>query len=383
MNHAFRDELKPLMKSAEGPHVSVFMPTHRAGLETQQDPIRFDNLIQRVEKQLVDYGLRTPVVREMLDPARGLRDDAFFWRNQADGLALFLSQDVFRYFQLPIHFVELALVNSRFYIKPIMPLLSGDGHFFILSVSQKQVKLLRCTQFSIKEVDLEGTPKNIDQALGMDDSDNRVRFHTRVRGTMSHGESIFRGHGADVDDSKTDILRFLIKVNEGLHAILKDEQAPLVVAGVDYLLPLYREANTYPHLYHEGLTGNPDGLSPQDLHRQAWNLVHPHFQLERALAADKYMELTGTGLASNNVEEVVPASYGGRIDSIFIPVGHTVWGRYDADDNAAVCHEAPVDGDEDLLNVAAIQTMLNGGNVFAVNDMEVPGRGEVAAIFRY
>jgi hypothetical protein len=30
-----------------------------------------------------------------------------------------------------------------------------------------------------------------------------------------------------------------------------------VLAGVEYLLPIYREANTYPHLLAEGIHGNP------------------------------------------------------------------------------------------------------------------------------
>lgn len=31
----------------EGPHVSLFMTTVRAGTETQQNPIRFKNLLER------------------------------------------------------------------------------------------------------------------------------------------------------------------------------------------------------------------------------------------------------------------------------------------------------------------------------------------------
>ena len=38
---------------------------------------------------------------------------------------------------------------------------------------------------------------------------------------------------------------------------------------------------------------------------------------------------------------------------------------------------------EDLLNIAAIQTFLNSGTVYAVEPDAVPGQGPVAAVFRY
>ena len=40
-----RRELEGLILEREGPCVSIFLPTHRAGAETQQDPIRLKNLL--------------------------------------------------------------------------------------------------------------------------------------------------------------------------------------------------------------------------------------------------------------------------------------------------------------------------------------------------
>ena len=44
------------------------------------------------------------------------------------------------------------------------------------------------------------------------------------------------------------------------------EHAPLVLAGVEFLHPIFREATTYQHLLEQGLTGNPEGKSAQQLH---------------------------------------------------------------------------------------------------------------------
>ena len=40
-------------------------------------------------------------------------------------------------------------------------------------------------------------------------------------------------------------------------------------------------------------------------------------------------------------------------------------------------------GDEDLLESAAIQTLLNGGTVHTVEPEKIPDAGPLAAVFRY
>ena len=38
---------------------------------------------------------------------------------------------------------------------------------------------------------------------------------------------------------------------------------------------------------------------------------------------------------------------------------------------------------EDLLDLAAVQTLLHGGTIYAVEPEQVPGGGPLAALFRY
>jgi len=98
MNTLSKDELKRLAEEQAGLCVSIFMPAHRVGPETQQDPIRFRNLLRDAEERLIAEGLRVPDARKLLTPAQKLLADGFFWRHLSDGLALFLSPNVFRYY---------------------------------------------------------------------------------------------------------------------------------------------------------------------------------------------------------------------------------------------------------------------------------------------
>ena len=90
----------------------------------------------------------------MLEPASKLLQEPYFWQHQSDGLAIFLSANRVRRYRLPLHFEELVVVIDNFYIRPLLPLFTGDGQFYILALSQNDVRLLNGTRYSVSEVDI-------------------------------------------------------------------------------------------------------------------------------------------------------------------------------------------------------------------------------------
>jgi hypothetical protein len=363
------------------------MPTHRGGREVRQDPIRLKNLLAEAEAQLVEAGLRRPEATELLGPALHLLDMAGFWRRQSDGLAIFVSSTVFRTHRLPIDLQELVVVSERFHIKPLIPLLTGDGRFYVLALSQNEVKLLQGTRYTVDHVDLERVPDSLDEALKWNDPERRLQWHTRT-GSTTDGRraAIFHGHGvASGDDPKDYIRRYFRQIDYGVRDLLRDERAPLVSAGVDHVLSLYREANKYQGLLEEGVVGNPEELGAEELHRQAWAIVQPHFQREREEAAAQYQRLAAaeSELASNEVQEIVPAAYHGRVATLFAALRFQHWGSFDVGRNTVVLRKEAKPGDEDLLDFAAAHTLLNAGTVYAVEAGKVPDGAPLAAVFRY
>ena len=194
---------------------------------------------------------------------------------------------------------------------------------------------------------------------------------------------MFHGHGVVSEEDKEDILRFFQKVDRGLQDLLHDEGTILVLAGVEYLLPIYAEANTYPHLLSDGIKGNPEVLSPQELHEQAWAIVRPYFQKAQQEAVARYQQLANTERTSNDIRAIVPAAHYGRVDTLFVAVGLQSWGAFDPQTNTIDIHREEEPGDEDLLDLAAVQTLLHGGKVYAMEPAEVPDGVPLAAVFRY
>ena len=278
MNLLAIDELTTLATESNSTCISIYTPMERLGAETQQNPIRFKNLVRQAEEQLLAMGMSEQDAKELLQPVHEL-DTYEFWQHQSDGLAILLSPNQFRYYCLPIAFPELTVVTERFHLKPLLQLLSGDGQFYILALSQNQVRLFQGTRYHVNEVELTDVPTNIAEALQYDDPEKSLQFHTASSQGSSGGDgsAIFHGQGGGNDDHKDGLLRYFRKVSNGLESFLKNEKAPLILAGVDYLLPIYQQANTYAHLLPEGLTGNPEMLKAEELHTQAWQIVQPYF----------------------------------------------------------------------------------------------------------
>lgn len=393
-----RKEIESLLRTSGGPCVSIFLPTFRAGSERQQNPIRLKNVVRDVAERLEgDWGMRSPDADELLEPIKRLVDDNSFWLHQQDGLMLFRSPSVFKSFQVPIPVNELAVVENRFHVKPLLPLLSGDGdgHFYILSLSRKNIRLLGGSRFRIDEIDLDakGVPNTFTEALG-----ELQRRPTQFQGGSSKtphrfsmgkkGSPTFAGHGTQEDDLGAELRNFFERFDDALAKIDVDRKAPVVLAGVEYLLPIYRDvATTFQNICEDALTGNMEGEKPEDLHAAAWEIVEPHFLEDRRKAAERFGDLKGSGRVSNDLAEILTAAHEGRVDTLFVARGVRVWGSYDTEhrkmkpqsDQSA----PPSHGSEDLLDLAAVQTYMNGGRVFVVDPQEVPDSRQSAAVFRY
>jgi hypothetical protein len=382
-----KEDLKALSQQQDESLVSIYLSTRLAGPETRENPIRFKNLLAAAETKLGERGIRAPEARAMLDPAQQLVDDYDFWQHQSTGLALFISSNFFRTYRLPLDFEELVLVGPRFHLKPLVPLLSGDGRYYLLALSQNEIRLFQGTRHTFEEVMLmEDVPHSLAEALWYEDPEKQQQFHTATATPGQPGggrPAMFHGHGVGTDDDTAMIRQYFQELDRGLADLLGNEPVPLVLAGVEYLFPIYREANSYPHLLNEGVAGNPEHMSRDELHRQAWQLIRPHFDQARQEAWSRYHHLLDTGQSSQDVKMIVPAAYYAQVDTLFVAIGQHRWGRFDPDENQLVLNNDPAPQDEDLLNRAVVHTLLNGGTVYAVEPDQMPDEPLLAAIFRF
>ncbi len=385
MNEFTREELQNLLAVQEEPCVSIFVPTHKTGSETQQANIRLKNLLREAESKLTNFGLKQQQIKEILKPAQKFVGDRLFWQHQQNGLAVFISPNMFRYFKLPIEVRERTAVGQRFFIKPLLGMLSMGDRFYVLALSQKQFRLLHCTPHSAVRLEIEGAPESLEEVLKYDDPEKQVHFHTRAPSDGDgHRAAVSYGHGDENYVEKENLRRYFHQIDRALVKNLGPDNAPIVFAGVDYLFPIYKEITTYNNLLGDHVEGNPDLLRDEEIHEQAWEVVEPVFQQKLDNAAARFRELSGTGKTSTDIREVAPAAINGRVELLFVATGVSILGDINLNSNKVNFKEGGSEGESvDLLDFSAVHTFLNGGLVYPVPPEDIPGEDNLAAIFRY
>lgn len=367
--------------------VSIYMPAHRTGREIREDALRCKNLLNQAEERLKDAGLRSPEARAILAPLRELQEDGLFWKNQSDGLAMFAGPEFSARFRVPLAFDELLVVNRRFHVAPILPLLQGDGRFHLLAASQNRLRFFQGTRHGIGELEVAGLPKSLREALDIDEYVSALQLHKAAAPSVATGTgaAVFHGHGgSDLDVKKKDeILQYFHRVDHGLRKFFGEARTPLVFAGVDYLFPIFREACDYRGLLDEPVSGNPDGVSARELHDKAWRIVQPWFRRDQEAALKRFHDRQAGKGQSTDLDEVLHAARAGRVETLFVAKGQTVWGVVDPDTGEAQRIAASVPGSEDLLDHAAVHTLLHDGTVYALDRSDMPAEPPLAAVFRY
>jgi hypothetical protein len=129
---------------------------------------------------------------------------------------------------------------------------------------------------------------------------------------------------------------------------------------------------------------NPDAFEDKELHLRALALLNPVLDRERVLVTERITARLGAAQCNVAIklEEILTAAEAGRVDALLVAEGKTLWGSF-TQGNGVRAHGRPSPGDEDLLNLAAVATLRNGGRVFALPGAAMPREAPAAAALRY
>lgn len=363
-------DIKSYYQQEHDPALTIFLPTHRAG-EREKDQIMLKNALQEAEEQLTEYGLNPPERNEILDPIRDLLDDNTFWNDLSDTLMILANREGGDVFRLPIQQEKLVYTGTNYLLHPALTVATGDHRFFLLALSQNEVRLFEGHPYSIIPMDISDlVPADKDEVLADLADDARLQYHSASGD--NEATPTYHGQGSKKDREKINLEKYLRAVDDGLMEILHDEHVPLVIAAVDYLVPAYKSVSRYPHIMQEHISGNPEEKDPVLLHEEAWNKVKTYFGREKVAKKDSFEQLLASDQASFSTPHIIKAAADKRIDTLFVVRNEHQWGRYDIENREVVPAESYRVGQNDLIDFAAMQTFLNGGDVYIVDRSELP-----------
>ncbi len=376
-------EIKDLA-SAPSPCLSILLPLETAQEKSAQNGVRIKHAIEKAQCLLAEKAVDAEETRLMLTAIEDLAREELEASAGHPGLAIFRSPGVFQAFRVPRELAESVSIGDHFNIMPLLPLLNADQTFYILALSQRHIRLLRCTGHSSEEVALpDSIPKTLweDKQTDQPDHDqNNMASGGPSTGSM---RGVISSTNTDREDRGEYLMHFYKHVDKGVAELLKKDGAPLVIAGVDYETALYRRENTYPHLVEQPVHGAADGLKGGELHKRALEAVQPYFEVPLTQALARYEKQAGGERASTTVKEIVKGAFDGRVSELILAEGAQYPGNFDQATDSVQGHKKPLPGDEDLLNAAAVQTILHAGQVFVVSPKKVPNGAPAIALFRW
>ena len=370
------EDFQGLLAPSEPPCISIYLPTHRGFPGWKQDPVRYRTLVGEAES-LLSSGPLARQAAQLVEPLRALEQD-LHWEHSLDGLAVFLSPHVGAAYRLPISVPELTVVADSFHVTPLIRFLHANRRYFALALSQNEATLYEGSPFGAEAVELRGLPEGLRGAIGVPDIERALSEH----GAPPSGP-IFHGRGPGKEETKEKLLHYFRVIDKGLHEFLREERAPLILASVKYYHPIYREANTYPHLLPEGLEGNFERANGAKIHAEAWPIVNRAFQKRVDEWIARYRELSTKGLAVDRLEEIGPAAIAGRVRCVLAAEGQTVWGRLDRATGAVSRHPKPEGPEDDLVDDMCEEALKRGAEVYVIARAAMPTESPIAAVFRF
>lgn len=347
---------------ADGPCVTMVLPPYHPGEPTKSRSTLLKGYIQEASQQLGERKFPKEAVGELLKPLEDLAADAALLTGSHWGRAIFRSPDVFCQFQLTQPVQASLTISGCFAIRRLLPELWAPKLFYILALSKEAVKLFRCTYEGAQAVELPaGVPVTLEDALELEPPDHDLENRSAIGTTTGSMHAIRFGTGSGRETSHAHLADFYKLIDRGIHKVLP-AGVPLILAGVDQETAAYRSVSKYPNLVMENLPGSPN-LSLQDAQTvsQACSILRAEEFRQEAEALAKAKARSTPGHVSTETGTILHAAFEGRVHQLYLDEKaewndvfergkYRSWGR------------------EDLLNLAAVETLQQGGKAF-----ELPG----------
>ena len=374
-----RDTIEKLISETKDVNVTIFLPTHKTGEEGKQDSIRLKNLIQKAKNDLIDKGWKEAKVDELFKKIHSMTEENQFWLHQDKGLALYINEGYFDVFKIPVSPQENYYIAENFLITPLLELQNHHGIYHVLVLSQGETKMFKIAPDETTKIEFESVPVSMEDHLKYHVHERSIQQHSGTAGK----NAMFHGQGGDKNEDDKELELFLKHIENKVTKYLKKQNGPLILAGPEKMIAYYKKANKYFNLLDESLTGNADNKSAKEIADESWSIAEDYFEQDIDSDVERFNNLQGSQLISTDIEEIVKSAYYGKVDTLFVPMGHRQFGVFDPNENRVDMSES-VNGEAvDLINYAAVSAIRTGSTLYGLPQSDVPKNSGLAAIYRY
>ena len=362
-----------------GPCLTLLLPPYRPGEPAKSAAAQIKTNLKNAARLMAEAKVPEAVISEIVEPLHHLSEDPTLPGGSHWGRAIFRSRRVFRQFQFSAVGAATTTVAGCFAIRPLLADLQLPQEFYLLMLSKENIGLMRSTDLRAEPVALpKGVPETLAEAMEFEPPDHDLENRAASGGGMGALRGVRFGTGSGRETQHAHLADFYKLVDRGLHKFLHAKgDASLVLVGVDEDTSSYRAINTYPNLIAGSVHGSPGAFDNESvLLHDAFAAIREEFVAREARTLVQSRERLGPARFSTDPATVIHAAFAGRVDRVYI--GET--GRWDGvfeKEGYRSC------GEEDLLNLGAVQSILHGGRAFVLPASKMPGGASIAASLRF
>lgn len=279
---------------------------------------------------------------------------------------------------------ELAIVADSFHTKPLLRMLQSADRYQVLALSSRAIKLFEGSRDTLDEVDLDAkVPRTLTDALGDQLSEPHLTVSSYGGVGGGHG-AMHHGHGGRTAEEDIDAERFFRAVDRAISEYhSRPSGLPLVLATLPEHRHLFHKVSHNPLLVEEGVDGNPEVMSTEELGRRAWQAMEPRYQARLAALAEDFGSLKPQNRADDDLAGIAKAVVAGRVATLLIEADRQIPGRIDSTTGDISPGDLGHPGIDDMLDDLGALALKMGGQVVVVPASHLPTGTGVAAIYRY
>jgi hypothetical protein len=373
-----RDRIEPLLQAKSEPCLSLYMPIDRREPGIDPSPVRFRGALEEAERLLSDrYSARE--TRALLDPVAALVGGEF-WRHQADGLAILRSPDVLEQFRLPLRVPNLVVVAESFHVRPLIRCLNSNERYFVVALGESRAAVFEGSLASLTPAEVPGLPEDGSAYSGK----RRRKAAPGARTLPGRGDvgGARPGEGAG-PSPEHDLASYFRAVDRALGRSLRHEAAPVVLAGVEPHVMIYRSVSRLKGLAGRAANVGADVATAEELHALVRPIAEAVLREIEERLLERYRRAADRGRSSDRLEDIVGKARRGRVRRLFLPLGVRVWGTVDPlTGHIERTNTQQGSRDDDLLDDVAESVFLHGGEVVTLPPERIPGGREAVAELR-
>lgn len=366
--------LREVLRSP-GPCITMTLPPYRPGEPGGSSAAFVKAYIQDAASELRERGFQESA--NLLQPLQHFAEEPALSAGSHCGRIIFCSPGEFVQFSLTTTVAPHLSVSGSFFIRHCAPELSFPHTFYVLALAKTQVRLLRCEGLHAEPATLPpNIPETLEAALALERPDHDLEARSAAGRSTGSMHMVRFGTGSEREHQKIHLADYYKLVDRGMRQMLREPETPLILAGVEEDVAIYRAVNTFGNLAKASIPGSPDISRDQtEILRKAYSILHRERSEHQHAVLLATQEQSSPSRFSTDLNAILKAAFEGRVAHLYL--------REDASQTGVFEYGTYQGwGEEDLLNLAAVQTLIHRGT-FCELPSEMMPDGAAIAILRF